>query len=48
MDYDLTGENSDLTDKLMQDFLPGQGTEEELYKISTVNFITKEYPPVYF
>lgn len=30
MDYDLTGENSDLTDKLMQDFLPGQGTEEEL------------------
>lgn len=48
MDYDFTGENSDLTEKLMQDFLPGQGTEEELYKISTVNFITKEYPPVYF
>lgn len=48
MNYDFTGENSDLTEKLMQDFLPGQGTAEELHKISTVNFITKAYPPVYF
>lgn len=37
----------DLTESLMQEFLPKQGTEEELEKISVVNHMTKGYPPVY-
>lgn len=38
---------ADLTQLLMQDFLPNRGNLEEAYKISTVNFVTNEYPPVY-
>ena len=33
---------------IMKDFLPGGATEEELYQISTVNFITEDYPPTFY
>lgn len=37
----------DLTSQLMDDFLPGGGTEEEIHLISSVHHITENYPPVY-
>lgn len=33
--------------RLMADFLPEKGTEEELERISSVNYITDQYPPVF-
>lgn len=49
--YDMKGkvesQEFDLTQSLMKEFLPKQGTEEELEKISVVHYMTREYPPVY-
>ena len=41
------GGTEDLTTMLMADFLPGEGTDEELYLISCVNHITDKFPPVF-
>ena len=48
--YDLQNRESldAETPDLMKDLLPGGGTEEELSRISTVNYITPEYPPVFY
>jgi len=35
------------TNGLMQEFLPGGGTEEELREISVTNHVTEAYPPVF-
>ncbi len=40
--------SDDLTQLLMKDLLPGQGTDEELELISVVNHITPSYPPTLF
>ena len=36
-----------MTLELMKDFLPEQGTEEELKKLNVLNWITDVYPPVF-
>ncbi len=40
--------SDDLTQLLMKDLLPNQGTDEELELISVVNHITPAYPPTFF
>lgn len=40
--------SDDLTQLLMKDLLPNQGTDEELELISVVNHITPAYPPTLF
>ena len=39
---------ADMTSALMKDFLPEGGTEDEFRRISGVNFITPDFPPVFF
>lgn len=36
------------TKELMKDFLPDGGTEEELARISPVNYLTDQFPPVFY
>ncbi len=43
----LTGDSNDMTQALMGDYLPEKGTEEELHRISMVNYVTEDYPPTY-
>ena len=38
------GEN-DLTGKLMKDFLPNKGTEEEYHMISPIEYVNEKFPP---
>lgn len=38
----------DLTLKLMEEYLPDKGSEEEFYMINAVNHITEKFPPVFF
>ena len=47
--YKLTPpkDETDQTGILMSDYLPGKGTEEELHRVSVVNHITPDYPPVF-
>lgn len=47
--YDLSAENEFDPDRpqIMKDFLEGGGTDEEIFNISPVNFITKKFPPVF-
>ncbi len=42
------GGSDDLTQKLMGDFLPNQGTPEELDTIHVCKHITSAYPPTFF
>ncbi len=35
------------TAKLMEDYLPNKGTNEELHKISSINYITENFPPCF-
>lgn len=44
LDGDLT---DDLTKQLMMDFLPGQGTKEELALIDVTQHITSNFPPTF-
>ncbi len=37
----------DQTSSLMDDYLPGHGTEDELYMISPKYHVTKDYPPTF-
>lgn len=37
----------DQTGALMSDYLPGKGTKEELHRVSVVNHVTPDYPPVF-
>ena len=39
------GGSDELTQELMVDFLPKQGTEEEVEMINVVSHVTKEFPP---
>ncbi len=41
----VRGEKKDMTSRLMTDFLPGKGTEEELLCISPVEHVTPAFPP---
>ena len=44
----LDGSVDELTGKLMADYLPEKGTEDELARISVEKHITKAYPPTFF
>lgn len=44
---DFSSDENDQNRRLMADFLPEKGTEEELERISSVNYITDQYPPVF-
>lgn len=47
-DFDFQNESAGSTMTLMKKYiLPKKGTEEELYEISTVNYITWQFPPCY-
>lgn len=35
------------TAKLMEDYLPNKGTKEEFHEISSINYITENYPPCF-
>lgn len=45
---DVEGEAGKQTKMIMQDYLAGGGTKEELELISVENHITGDYPPTYF
>ena len=45
--YDMQKGSLGDTEKLMYDYLPEHGTEEEYYQISSVHFITPNFPPTY-
>lgn len=42
-----TGDTDSQTEKLMEDFLPEKGSDEELEKINVENHITEKFPPVF-
>lgn len=42
------GDTPDLTQLLMEDFLPDKGTERELGLIDVIDHITEKYPPTFF
>lgn len=37
----------DLTTRLMADYLPGKGTEQELQQISVLQYVTGDFPPAF-
>lgn len=45
---ELTGDPNDLTQKLMADYLPNQGSQEELDLVSVANHVTENFPPTFF
>lgn len=45
--FDREDSSQEMSLELMKDFLPEQGTDEELEKINVLNQITDVYPPVY-
>lgn len=40
-------DTSDMTRQLMEEYLPGKGTPEELKRISSDLYITDQFPPAY-
>lgn len=45
--YKIENDMGGDTPALMEDYLPGKGTEEELDMISSISHITENYPPVF-
>ena len=43
----LDGGQNELTAKLMEDYLPGKGTEKELALIRVDSYVTTDYPPTF-
>lgn len=44
----MTGKGDDLTEKLMNDYLPEGGSEEEIALVSLADHVTEHYPPTFF
>jgi len=46
--YEITMEDpEDMTSMLMKDFLPNEGTQEELVQINVLKYLTKDFPPTF-
>lgn len=48
IEFGKEGNTDDLTRQLMEDLLPGKGTEKEQELIDVTKHITEHYPPVFF
>lgn len=46
--YHIDISQKDLTAELMEDFLPGKGTEKELFLMDVASHITDRFPPTFF
>ncbi len=44
----MTGKGDDLTEKLMNDYLPEGGSGEEIALVSLADYVTENYPPTFF
>lgn len=43
----LNGASEDMTQLLMNDYLPGKGTKQEQHMLSMIHHVTEDYPPTY-